>query len=311
MHLRVTSRRLARSGETLDRCADTVACEATRGCFAVADGVSAALLSEIWSHHLCDAALRAMPEEVSAAGLERWLAPLRGEMTRRLDDWARGKPWNATLKAAQGSSSTLLLGQYAPAAPDPTAPAGAALELFLWNVGDSNLLHATPAGGWCAWPATDPDVFGNRPPQLSSLLAPVTGFARTRWRVEAGDLVVVATDAVASWLLAASAGVPAGDQYEWLCRWVAEQTVSEAAWAQWVTAQRANGTLADDDSSVLVLEHLAEPTAGEPALMPLTTPVWPTDAPPPGRRRNALRGWCWWRTRLARRRGWRAGKDRP
>lgn len=271
MRLQCTIRRHHRPGESPDDCADHIEIDPGRGVLAVADGVGTALYASQWSSRLCAAAMEAMPARFSAGGLATWLEPLRLEMTDRITAMAAGKPWYVAAKAREGASSTLLLGQY--------EACEEGLRLLLWNVGDCNLVQARADGKCFAWPVADPDKFGLRPPQLGSHPAPVEGFRKHRLPVGEGDLLVIATDAVAKWLLQELFNRTSGERRPWLDDWASRHAASDEAWAAWVEDAREHAALEADDASALVIVHLPD-TADAPLLVPLPAPSAEDTVPP-------------------------------
>lgn len=268
MKLDLTIRRHHKLDETAADCADSIRADANRGVFAVADGVSSAIFAGAWAARLCEGALRGLPDELSANGLARWLAPLRRDMTEHIARQVEGKPWYVTEKARDGAASTLLLGQY--------GHTTEGWKLHLWSVGDCNLLRSSPNGGWLAWPKDDPNSFDRLPAQLASVAFPVCGFQRQILPVEEDDVVVVATDATAKWLLQAVRGVGTKQRHAWLLGWVADATASDESWQQWLDDERRSGALENDDSSVLVIKHSTE-GAGAPSLLVLGCPPVPPE----------------------------------
>ncbi len=204
---------------------------------AVADGATESAFAARWATVLVRGMVdQAVTPEALAAALPDWQAQWRDAVAARAQD----APWYVQAKAADGAFATLL-----------------ALELSRegrWRavtVGDGGLFQLRDDRVRVAWPTADPEAFTNRPALLPSRPSrpvsepePTTG----AWRPH--DVFLLATDAVAAWLLRTDP-LRARD-------WTAD-TFRTA-----VQAARAEGTLRADDATVLILE-IEETSDGEAA----------------------------------------------
>lgn len=194
---------------------------------AVADGATESVFAGAWAHALVER-LVARPQASPDAFTEA-VTEARARWGSSAADRARDRPWYVQAKASEGAFATVL-----------------ALTLHedgTWGasvVGDCCLFHLRAGRTLRAWPFTDPDAFTNRPALVSSrpdrpVPSPLT--ASGTWT--AGDRWLLATDAVAAWLLRTDPGALEPD----------EQAFSAA-----VRAAREDGPLRNDDATLLVLD---------------------------------------------------------
>ena len=194
---------------------------------AVADGATETVYSGLWARIL-------------AGGIVTTARPLdhvlnaEGELLTWQDVWKQrvrwklaSAPWYVQEKAQDGAYATLL-----------------ALELrkdgtfAALSVGDCLLMHRRGGNVLSAWPMDDPDAFDHRPDLLSSHPArPVPTAHAVSGTWAAGDVFVLATDAVAAWLLRTETTLPR----------------SPSAFHDTVNEARGNGTMRNDDSTAVVL----------------------------------------------------------
>lgn len=225
-------------------------------------------LVECWSHSVPRAGSDA-PEDASAVRADTW--PLRAAVADGATESAFAGRWAAVLvEGLAGTDATpdaltdALHGwqdQWA-ASVRPTAKRSwyveakvregafaAVLGMELraegrWRavaVGDCGLLHLRDGTLQRAWPTDDPDAFTNRPallPSRSEGAVPSPEAATGTWAT--GDAFLLATDAVAAWLLRSD---PAR-----VLNWNAD------AFHDAVRAARDEGTLRNDDATLIVLK---------------------------------------------------------
>lgn len=184
-----------RPGENEDAVA--VAADALR--FAVADGATEGWESGPWARHLAASFVACPPAPATFAD---WLADAR--RTWSPATVAGPVPWYVATKQQEGSFATV-----------------AGLELrrtaepigWGWRaaaVGDSCVFHVRDEVLLAAFPLTSPAAFGNRPALVpSSAAVPCPEPDWLAGRALAGDLLVLATDAVSAQLLHPPAFEPA------------------------------------------------------------------------------------------------------
>lgn len=195
---------------------------------AVADGATESAFARSWAERLVQGAVDhgVTDEEALQQRLPAWRA-----------DWAEAVaarttvlPWYAAAKAEQGAFAALLsLG----VEPDGTWQAVA--------VGDCCLLHLRDDSLSAAWPLDDPAAFSHRPALLASVPTeddPAVETTTGTWRP--GDAFLLASDALAAWLLATG---PAA-ALDW----------TDDAFREQVEAARADGTLRNDDVTLVLLQ---------------------------------------------------------
>ena len=212
---------------------------------AVADGATESIFAADWARILVQAVTRG---PITPAALREGIPDWRRAWAARRDEQAATAPWYVQAKADDGAFATLL-----------------GLEVHAdgrWRaaaVGDCVLFHLRGAQLERSWPVSAPDAFTDRPALLCSRPHPeasVPERLRTtsgEWR--RGDAFLLATDAVAAWLLRAH------EQPEASLTPAAARTWSAGAFREAVAAARTDGTLRNDDSTLLVLEWPALPAS--------------------------------------------------
>jgi hypothetical protein len=187
---------------------------------AVTDGATEAAFSARWARTLAEASAHApLAEAVRQAQ----------EVFARETPPAAGLPWYAALKAEEGAFATALA---LTVCPDRTWRAEA--------VGDCALLHLRAGALLQAWPLSDPEAYGSRPTLVSSRPeVPLPEVSATEGTWTPGDLLLLATDAIAAYLLAHEPSEVCG--------------LSPSAFRQWVGEAREGG-MRNDDVTLLELD---------------------------------------------------------
>lgn len=158
---------------------------------ALSDGATEAIYSRQWAQALVAAAEPDWPG-LSDEELANRLSSLR----KSFSPFPPGKdiPWFARDKfRLQGSQATLLVASI--------EPNGSGYSIKALAVGDSGLFLFRKSGTIAAFPALKSADVGVNPALITSLARPATRVERWSGRMEAGDLFVLATDAVEKWLL--------------------------------------------------------------------------------------------------------------
>lgn len=170
---------------------DAVGVNLAAGRFAIADGASESWQSGAWSRHLVQCYLKAVPTPNS---LSRWLSQAR-------QSWSpptlanEPNQWYAEAKASQGSFATLLGIEF-------RARGGNELAWRAMAIGDSCLLCIRDDALHLCWPVERVDDFSLRPSLVGSAASsPPPSVEWLAGRCQAGDVFVLATDAVAAGLL--------------------------------------------------------------------------------------------------------------
>ena len=212
---------------------------------AVADGASESAFAREWADELARAFTSAPPELADPDDdvLGAWLAPAQDAWNEAVP-WDR-IPWHGEAKARAGAFATLV-GLTLSAAPDGSG--GIAWQAMA--VGDSCLFVARDGELAVSFPLEDASEFDNNPALLCSNPANSDGardaLRRDGGRCEAGDALMLATDALASWFLARHA---AGEQ-----PWDTLAALDASSWAGWVDEQRGAGLMRNDDVTLVMIE---------------------------------------------------------
>lgn len=215
---------VAKIGSAPDENEDSLTVDEQRGLIAISDGASSSFGASVWSWALTNAVVTSgeslSPEMIArsaAAAAQDWTAHhTQGEVA-----------WWAQEGLRRGAFATLLT---------------VSIEGQRWRaigVGDSCVLHLRWArDGWtlmCSFPVASAKDFGSHPDLLSSANLEAMPLVARDGDFVSGDVLIVATDAVAEWLLehpdhvSLAIGAPID---------VVEQTVIDA---------RQNGDIVNDD----------------------------------------------------------------
>ena len=195
------------------------------GTFAVADGASDGIYSDVWARILAESYCRERPQHWNGDDFSEWVACRRGLEWREWQEHVTAKelPWFAREKLRNGSFATFAGITFAP---DQSGAWEACSygDACLFVVRNDTILHS--------FPVTSSEAFGNNPP----LIATLTGVSLEHVQLlsgvaEAGDRLYLATDALAQWFLAQSER-------------------DEKPWATFDT-----GILTDDDLASFVIEY--------------------------------------------------------
>ncbi|HZU13808.1 MAG TPA: protein phosphatase 2C domain-containing protein [Chloroflexota bacterium] len=201
---------------------------------AVADGATEASFSGLWArllveafrHGRLDAALTALP-----ALQEQWQAAVAGIPL----------PWYAEEKARLGAFSALL---------------GVTVTGGRWDavaVGDSCLFHIREGGLLAAFPIERAEDLAAAPHLVSSLPrhnAALPAHLRTACgELRDGDVLYLATDAMAGWLLRRLADGACHNELA---------ALRPAGFPAWLDAQRDAGTIRNDDTTLIRIDAVAD-----------------------------------------------------
>lgn len=198
---------------------------------AVADGATESAFSAAWAEHLTQGLVEGavMTPEALRDAVPDWQATWREAVRERVE----ARPWYVAAKAEEGAFAALL---------------GLSLRADgSWravSVGDCCLFQVRDGALMRSWPFGAAEAFTNRPalvPSVSSRTLPAPEAATGDWTP--GDAFLLATDAVAAWLLEADA--PVGP--------AALGSGDDAAFREAVLQARADETLRNDDTTLLVL----------------------------------------------------------
>ena len=215
---------------------------------AVADGASESMLSGLWAQTLvrtwCRSRRRSMADVVASA-MSGWDATLVAYRRGREAD-QRPIEWFEQPGLDRGAHATLL-------GVELTKPLGGEGRWSAVSLGDSCLFQVRDDQLIAAFPLADAAAFGNSPklvPSHARHLGRVVAHlerADGTWRT--GDVLFLATDALAAWFL----GQEAGGTAPW--RALNRIGCDDAdAFAAWATTERAGGGLRNDDLTLVRVE---------------------------------------------------------
>ena len=203
---------------------------------AVADGATESVYAGLWADLLVDTFVEVGPDPQA---LPAAVQARQAEWRTAVQERAAEQPWYVQAKAEEGAFATGLVFSVHD---DGTWAAA--------SIGDCCLFHLRGETVQ-AWPTDDPEAYTNRPALIPSRGAdriPTPDTTTGRWAP--GDTFLLATDAVAAWLLRAGP------------RSVLE---ADASFEATVETARADATLRNDDATLLILELTDSPGDGEPS----------------------------------------------
>jgi hypothetical protein len=212
---------------------DAVGFDLERRVFVVADGASTSWAAGEWSATLVRSALDEPPR---AADFDAWLDRVRAGFLRGTSP-AEGAPWFEAAASERGAHATLLVVRVS------VGPVGARWESLA--VGDACVLHVGAGGLLVSSPIDAVDAFGSTPELITSLSGPAIEPVHARGALADDDVLVLATDASAQYLVRLAEHDP-----DDLKRALEEDAGTLEA--RFLSA-RASGGLVDDDVSLIRL----------------------------------------------------------
>lgn len=217
---------------------------------AIADGASESSYSGLWAKLLVRALARERPQ-----GYALDLALTEERIARCQDTWnrivgARPLPWFAEEKLQQGAFAALC-GVELRGLPDQPDGGGT------WRavaIGDACLLHLRDRDLLVSFPCTEASDFGVTPHLLASRaahnVALRAGLAERSGEWVPGDCFVLATDALAKWMLEQHAD----GQRQWIDTVRDLGTDDAPEFSEWADELRRSGRARNDDFAMLRLE---------------------------------------------------------
>lgn len=236
---------LAKEPEHPDQNQDAWWLDAQDGVAAIADGVTSGIFSRQWARILTRAAVEDWPNPSDEERFPQWLVQLRGQWEAEID--TSGLAWYQRAKLREGGFSTLVWlrllenDDLRDGREQSSAEVMAIGDSCLFQVRDDEMLEAFPVDTARAFDSS-PLVLGsvdlNRDDQLQ--------FERLEISCNAGDLLVLCTDAVAAWALQRH---EQGDPVPWSGYW----DMSPEAWAAEVCDLRMHSKMRYDDATIVLL----------------------------------------------------------
>lgn len=253
--------RLAKDPEHPEQNQDALRVDPARGTAALADGVTSGIFSGPWAEILTEAVQADPPDLDTPGAFAAWLARARGTWSAAID--TSRLAWFQKAKMQQGAFSTLLWFALEPC--DPSEGTFGTYRLRAWAIGDSCLFHVRDGTLLAKFPIQSADELQADPLVVGSLDLRRDGmleFETFEATCRSGDLLVLATDAVAEWALrAADEGEPPAWEQYW--------ATTENAWRAEVASLRQAGAMRYDDAT-LALVRVVPPGHQSPE---------PSDAP--------------------------------
>lgn len=227
---------------------DAYAFDEAAGRAAVADGASDAFEAGAWARLLVATFVHAPPDVEPKAFLEWLRGPARAwKATLNWNDL----PWYAEQKARDvGGLATLLGFRLGESHQNGGAPSAQ------WNalaVGDACLLHVRKHDVLMRFPVESAEAFGTDPPLLSTRLQhdkamlAAGDLRHYGGTCQAGDLFLLATDAMAEWLYSLA------DLADLKMGWESVSNLIEEDFEALITELRTQSVIRNDDVTLLVL----------------------------------------------------------
>lgn len=206
--------------------------------FAIADGVSSAIFSDVWAKVLVDTAVEGdIPLDDMEAMVE-WLTPLR-------DQWKQSLPTTMNdfqlqrLQETRGGHSTLL-------GVNVIDNEG---EIYFesYSIGDCCMFVFRDGKLHASFPGEDAAFFGINPTSLPSSRIPRERYQAERYRgtLEVGDNVALASDAIACWMFKE---IEAGNDVDLQFF----EKIESLDWSEWVRDSRIEKRMRVDDVTLMM-----------------------------------------------------------
>jgi len=243
------------------RCEDAAFTADELGCFAIADGVGMASYSDLWAHALVKAFIEEPLRQDDDCEKFRWLQRARSIM--QLPPDSPDLPYYARDNLDRPTYATFL-GVYLQGKDSPHDED--CIACHITAVGDSCALHYSDGILQSGFPIESASDFNRTPTTLSSKGRDECwkSFRFHTLNLKEDDLLILATDAVAQWLVheentLEKTEVVRKDRMELLCGQTAE------TWPGFVHALRAADKIEDDDSTAVIIKvaDSAGPLSGQ------------------------------------------------
>lgn len=199
IHYRAKAFHIQKDGNLPDEYEDAYDFNEENSLFALADGASESVYSGRWAKILVTA-FTSTPFDIrkTADDFLNWLEPLQKQWREEID-WSNLR-WYVEEKARRGAFSTFLALQIRPTQSGKTIDSIAIGDTCLFVVRNNNLVSA--------FPVNDVSDFGNTPDLLCSYER-YNSIIRKELHtfttdIDRGDLIVMASDALAKWILEGS-----------------------------------------------------------------------------------------------------------
>lgn len=186
---------MPKSGSTMSECEDMLAIDDDVGRYAVADGATEAFDSGRWARRLVDSWVSSEITPDGPRSFQQWIEPIGRDLQSSWE--VMPLSWYAEEKARSGSFAAFVGLSFNESA--------GSLSWKAVSLGDSCLFHLKNDHKCDSWPITDSTGFGSAPvlvPSSPMLLARTAELINVKaGNLEAGEMLLMATDAVSCWLL--------------------------------------------------------------------------------------------------------------
>jgi len=236
---------------------DACAIDAGRGIAAIADGVADSVFPRRWAALLSLAAVQNPPFVNDAELLTEWLKPLRRIWKEEVNLLKSNDSlsWNqeAKLLEKRTASSTLLWVEFSN---EDDQASDTAIRYCSYAVGDCCLFHVRDNQLLKSFPITDSKELDLDPSSIESSRRSDSAwqFKECEGFCEPGDWIVLATDAVAGWILSEN---ECKARMNWELLW----SMTRQDFEKRIAVLRENGQIRFDDST-LVLLQIGQPRSG-------------------------------------------------
>jgi hypothetical protein len=238
--------------------------DATKGIFVVADGVSTLFFSRRWAALLATYFLDVPLTGDDPFEVEWWLRPLQEQFKEQSPD-VNTLHWSVRQKGREGSASTLASVRVTDINDASDKPVTAELLAF----GDSCVFIGNEEAQEVriSFPVENVLDFERAPIAIPSLFAKFNRkfhhcLIKRNVPLQAGDILILATDAVAKWILGKGANTR---ESVWAAFMeVAQKTPSD--WSTFISRCRQVRQMVDDDSTALVIRMSKESQEDAPVL---------------------------------------------
>lgn len=252
----ITELRYWKSEHDEATCEDAACSDSEHGIFAIADGAGTTLFSNFWAKVLVDhfidvPLLSSEPFEVE------WWVRLAQDLAKQQIPRLQTASWNAAQKyQSEGSASTLATLRISRIEPGE-------LQAQLLVVGDSCvLIKRADSQDVSSFPVNRAEDFEKAPICIPSKISLFNrhfhqGMVETI-TLKSGDTVILATDAVARWIISAGGGLYRRPEQAFDA--VAAQI--PRTWPAFIKACRTRGEMVDDDSTAVLLSFHTDALPG-------------------------------------------------
>lgn len=255
---------LPKEGDPLLECQDRYAWNTSLRCYAIADGVGGSFIPGPWASIIANAAVNRAGVFHSQEEFQNWLVE-RGQEWRtwmeqrwvstmntlRQSQGERPEDWHREIEL--GAQTTLVGCTIGPA----KSPDDSGIPLYVFAIGDSEffLFRPTADNSWSiqtTHPLSHPAEFGYQTEALATMPRPdLLQRAWEQWKTticiaRPGDVIVLASDAIAKWLLT--------EVQQLSARWIPLLTAPNLPeFADLVRQELREGRIEDDDITMLVI----------------------------------------------------------